>query len=165
VKQVQVYIGMGSNQDKPLEQVRAALNALAHLAVDGDVEVSPLYQTKPVGPQDQPDFINAVAGFRTTLSATGLLHALFAIEKAQGRKRCGERWGPRTLDLDLLLYGDEIIDSSELNVPHPLIKDRAFVLAPLRDIAPGLFVPAQGYVSSLLECIKNPEVSRINAHP
>jgi len=135
---------MGSNQDKPLEQVRAALNALAHLAVDGDVEVSPLYQTKPVGPQDQPDFINAVAGFRTTLSATGLLHALFAIEKAQGRKRCGERWGPRTLDLDLLLYDDLVIKNDDISVPRKEITEYAFVLRPLADIVGTYTHPVEG---------------------
>lgn len=150
VDQVHVYIGIGSNLEQPLDQVNTALTALKSLAVEGEVVASPLYRTNPVGPGDQPYYINAVAGFLTVLLPYDLLSALLTLEKLQGRIRQGEQWGPRTLDLDLLLYGDIFINDENLQVPHPRIKDRMFVLAPLADIAPELLISGQGMVKDLL---------------
>jgi len=148
---VRVYIGLGSNLENPLQQVQSALLELKALAAESTVDVSPYYLTKPVGPQDQPDFINAVASFDTELEANSLLDRLFDIEGKHHRQRQGEQWGPRTLDLDLLLYGDEAINSERLTVPHPRMHERAFVLQPLIDIAPECQIPGRGFVSVLLE--------------
>ncbi|MGC4028191.1 MAG: 2-amino-4-hydroxy-6-hydroxymethyldihydropteridine diphosphokinase [Steroidobacteraceae bacterium] len=143
------YVGVGSNVGEPEGQVRAALAALAALPATRLVATSPLYRTLPFGPVAQDDFINAVAGLLTRLPAQDLFAALRAIETAQGRVRT-ERWGPRTLDLDLLVYGSQRIDSAELSVPHPGIAARGFVLRPLADIAPELQVPGVGRVADLL---------------
>jgi len=102
-----------------------------------------------MGPQDQPDYLNAVVGLQTELSAFKLLGELQNIENLHGRVRDGERWGPRTLDLDLLLYADEVINTPELKVPHPGIAERSFVLLPLAELAPDLVVPNKGSVSKL----------------
>jgi len=147
---VLVYIGLGSNLNDPVQQLESSLLALQLLTIDSAMTVSPLYVTQPVGPQDQPDFVNAVAGFHTELPASELLKQLFEIEDAHQRQRGSQQWGPRTLDLDLLLYGDEVILSEHLQVPHPRIYERAFVLQPLSDIAPDLQIPGQGAVSELL---------------
>lgn len=148
---MQVYIGLGSNLENPVEQLKTAIQALNTLSDRGEMKVSPMYQTQPVGPQDQPDFINAVVGFDTSLSATQLLDELQAIESAQHRQRDAQRWGPRTLDLDLLLYGEEVIDNDRLQVPHPRLHQRAFVLLPLSDIAPDLDIPGMGVLSDLVD--------------
>ncbi|MCW8964820.1 MAG: 2-amino-4-hydroxy-6-hydroxymethyldihydropteridine diphosphokinase [Gammaproteobacteria bacterium] len=147
---VLVYIGLGSNLNDPQQQIESALLALQAVAIDSTMTVSARYITQPVGPQDQPDFVNAVAGFHTHLSADELLDRLFEIEDAQQRQRGAEQWGPRTLDLDLLLYGDEMTSTDRLQIPHPRIHERAFVLQPLSDIAPELQIPGQGTVSGLL---------------
>jgi len=143
------YVGLGSNVADPQAQVRRALAALGGLPSTRLVAASPLYRTRPFGPVVQDDFINAVAGLLTQLPAPQLLVALQALEAAQGRVR-GERWGPRTLDLDLLVYGSQRIDLPGLAVPHPGIAERGFVLRPLADIAPGLDVPGVGNVARLL---------------
>ena len=148
---VQVYIGLGSNLDNPQTHIYTALSELRSLALDDAVVSSPLYVTSPVGPRDQPDYVNAVAGFDTRLDAHELLHEILDIEQKHGRKRTGSQWGPRTLDLDLLLYGEDVIQTKMLTVPHPRIRERAFVLKPLADIAPGLQIPGQGDVHDLLE--------------
>ncbi len=114
---------------------------------------SKLYATEPWGNRDQPDFINAVAVLDTPLSARELLDALLLIERNAGRERSGERWGPRTLDLDILLYGDSRIDEPALHVPHPRLHERAFVLVPLAEIAPLLYIPGAGRVVDLLSRI------------
>jgi len=147
---VLVYIGLGSNLDDPQQQIESALLALQAVAIDSRMTVSARYITQPVGPQNQPDFVNAVTAFHTRLSADELLDRLFEIEDAQQRQRGSEQWGPRTLDLDLLLYGEEMISTDRLQVPHPRICERAFVLQPLSDIAPELQIPGQGAVSDLL---------------
>lgn len=132
------YIGLGSNLDKPQKQVETAINAIANL---GDIcAQSPWYQSQAIGPGDQGDYINGVIELQTTLSAHELLHALQAIENQQGRVRT-VRWGERTLDLDILLFNKEQIDSEELIIPHPRMTERAFVLYPLLDIAPTLKLP------------------------
>lgn len=115
------------------------------------MKVSAFYLTQPVGPQDQPDFVNAVASFATTLDADALLDQLLVIEDAHNRQRQAQQWGPRTLDLDLLLYGDEVISTDRLIVPHPRMHERAFVLQPLSDIAEDLQIPGQGAVSDCLQ--------------
>jgi len=144
-----VYVGIGSNLQQPHDQVQAAVRALRQLPMTELLAVSPLYRSPPMGPGDQPDYINAAAALATTLVPEVLLDGLQAIESRQGRVR-GERWGPRTLDLDILLYGDRVIDSPRLQVPHPGIADRAFVLVPLFDIAPGLRIPQLGPLVGLV---------------
>lgn len=138
---VRAYIGLGSNLAVPLRQVRQAIAELAQLPASRLVAVSRIYRSRPMGPADQPDYINAVAAIETRLLPLKLLDSLQAIEKAHGRVRGAVQWGPRTLDLDLLLYGDEIIAEARLTVPHPGMAERNFVLQPLADIAPSLQLP------------------------
>jgi len=114
-----------------------------------------------MGPQDQPEFINAAAALVTSLSPRGLLEALLGIERAHGRRRDGTRWGPRSLDLDLLMYGDFALHESSLTLPHPGLHERAFVLYPLADIAPELAVPGHGTVSALRERCRDAGVRRL----
>lgn len=144
------YVGIGSNQDDPLAQIRRAFQALNAIPTSRCVAQSPLYRTAPVGgPPDQPDYLNAVAAVDTTLAPKELLAALQAIETAQGRVRT-VRWGARTLDLDLLLYGQITQDDPQLTLPHPRMHERAFVLHPLRDIAPNLTLPGRGRLDECL---------------
>lgn len=148
---VPAYIGIGSNLNDPPSQIRCAFQALAQLPASQLIGCSPWYRTAPVGgPTGQPDYLNAVAALETTLTPEALLAALQAIETAQGRVRF-ERWGPRTLDLDLLLYGLITRDDPELTLPHPRLHQRAFVLYPLHDIAPHLTIPGRGPLTTLLE--------------
>lgn len=134
------YIGLGSNLQDPEAQIDQALDALALLPDSRLTAVSSLYRSAPLGPSDQPDYLNAVAMFDTRLAALALLDALQAIEQQQGRVR-ERHWGPRTIDLDLLLYGAEQIDLPRLQVPHPQMLLRSFVLVPLAELAPGLHLP------------------------
>lgn len=129
------YIGLGSNLDGPRRRIEHALMALGGLPLTRLITHSPLYASKPVGPQDQPDFVNAVALLATRLSPLALLDQLQALEQAHRRLR-ERHWGPRTLDLDLLLFDDRHLDLPRLRVPHPAMRERAFVLLPLADIAP-----------------------------
>lgn len=131
---VVAYIALGSNLQDPLAQLRSAVAALANLPDTQLQRVSSCWRSAAVGPGDQPDYLNAVARIDTGLDAAALLEALQSIETAQGRVRT-ERWGPRTLDLDLLLYGDATIDTPTLIVPHPRMTQRDFVLYPLREIS------------------------------
>ncbi len=144
------WIGVGSNLDGPAERVRAAFDALAAIPETELIAASPLYGSAPMGPADQPDYVNAVAHLRTTLEPHALLDALQRLEAEAGRERAGERWGPRVLDLDLLLFGDRRIDDARLRLPHPGIAERIFVLRPLADMAPDLDVPGLGRVDELL---------------
>ena len=137
---VRAYIGLGSNLNGPIGQVRQALEALRTLPHTRLKACSPLYRSRPLGPPGQADYINAVADIDTKLPALELLTALQWLENRQGRVRA-ERWGPRTLDLDILLYGDLLLDDPRLTIPHPRLPERAFVLYPLRDIAPQLRLP------------------------
>jgi 2-amino-4-hydroxy-6-hydroxymethyldihydropteridine diphosphokinase len=143
------YIGIGSNLDDPERQVRAALEALRRLPRSTFAGASRLYRTAPWGRADQPWFVNAAAAISTVLSPRELLEALLAIERAQGRTRDGERWGPRAIDLDILVYGDLAIDEPGLRIPHPHLRERAFVLLPLADLDPALEIPGQGRVDAL----------------
>lgn len=136
------YIGLGSNQGNSLATLKSALSDLAQHALIEVQAVSSFYQTKPVGPQNQPDYVNAVAALNTDLSAQDLLALLLEIERLHGRVRdTNLRWGPRTLDLDLLLYGDEMIQEANLIIPHPELAKRAFVVYPLLEIAADLILP------------------------
>lgn len=143
------YVGLGSNLDDPAAQVAHALDALERLPGVQAVRRSRLFRTAPWGRTDQPHFVNAAAELATTLSPHALLQALQALEARFGRAR-REHWGPRVLDLDLLLYGDARIEDDLLQLPHPHLHERAFVLAPLADLAPGLVVPGHGSVCALL---------------
>ena len=157
-----VYIGIGSNLGQPLEQVRRARDALADLPGTRLIGMSPLYRNPAIGPGDQPDYVNAVAAIETRLGPHALLDALQAIEARQGRTRGAVRWQPRTVDLDLLVYGDRAISDQRLTVPHPHIHERAFVLKPLLDLAPDLDVPGLGPVASLLACVADGLLRRID---
>ncbi len=139
-----VYIGLGSNLAEPRQQLRGALDALARIPNSQLAVVSSLYLSDPLGPADQPRYNNAVAALDTSLSPLALLDALQAIELAQGRERKAERWGPRTLDLDILLFGNRLISEPRLTVPHYHMHARAFVLYPLAEIAPAELKLADG---------------------
>lgn len=147
---LRAYIGLGSNLDDPVAQLRRALRALATLPMTQLHAHSSLYRSAPLGGLDQPEYINAVAALDTRLTAADLLENLFAIERAQGRVRGGAHWQSRTLDLDLLLYGDQHIDDATLTVPHPAFSERAFVLYPLQEIAPVLNIPGMGDLGTLI---------------
>ncbi|MDU3157174.1 2-amino-4-hydroxy-6-hydroxymethyldihydropteridine diphosphokinase [Hafnia alvei] len=145
-----VYIALGSNLANPLHQVQSALNALAELPQTTLIATSSLYRTPPLGPQDQPDYLNAVVALDTDLSAENLLDHTQKIELEHGRVRKDERWGPRTLDLDILLFGDEIISTERLTVPHYDMKNRQFMLYPLAEIAPELRFPSGESLQSVM---------------
>lgn len=146
----QVYIALGSNLATPVQQLENALQALQQLPHSQLVAVSHFYQSKPLGPQDQPDYVNAVACLTTALAPLDLLNQLQRIEQEQGRVRL-RRWGERTLDLDILLYGDEIIQSERLTVPHYDMQHREFVIVPLYEIAPNLTLPDGKNVADLVQ--------------
>ncbi len=143
------YIGLGSNLQNPIEQIHSARAAITALAHTKEQVFSSLYQSLPMGPQDQPDYVNAVMAVITDLSPIELLRALQAIENNQGRVR-SERWGARTLDLDILLYGNQVLELRDLIVPHVGLAERAFVLYPLYEIAPQLIIPTKGKLVDLL---------------
>ncbi|MCG7915584.1 MAG: 2-amino-4-hydroxy-6-hydroxymethyldihydropteridine diphosphokinase [Candidatus Thiodiazotropha weberae] len=158
---VAVYIGLGSNLQNPKWQVESALAELAQLSDSMMVSHSSLYRSRPLGPQDQDDFINAVAHLTTTLAADSLLDALQLLEQQHHRVR-ERRWGPRSLDLDLLLYGDQTIDTPRLIVPHPEIAKRSFVVLPLLEIAPAdLRIPGLGSLQTLSTGIERRDIERL----
>jgi 2-amino-4-hydroxy-6-hydroxymethyldihydropteridine diphosphokinase len=159
---VPAYIGIGSNLGDSLARVRAAFDSLAQIPGCRLIARSGLYRTKPFGPVEQGDFINAVAGLLTVLPAAALLAAIRGIEAAAGRVRA-ERWGPRILDLDLLVFGNQRIATPELTVPHPGIAERGFVLAPLADIAPALHVPGLGRAETLLRALPEAGITEVIA--
>ena len=158
---IAAFIGIGSNLDEPLRQIRNALDLLDDLPGCHVTRHSSIYRSAPFGPVEQPDFMNAVAELETAVPADILLSCLQEIERVQGRSRDGERWGPRIIDLDLLVYGDAKIDLPDLQVPHPGIGERNFVLLPLREIAPQLVIPGLGAVIGLKIDEHNPQISRI----
>jgi 2-amino-4-hydroxy-6-hydroxymethyldihydropteridine diphosphokinase len=145
-----VYIGLGSNLAKPVSQINSAHTAIASIAGVQELAFSSLYHSLPMGPQDQPDYVNAVMCVATDLLPMDLLRCLQNIEKEHGRVRKGERWGARTLDLDILIYGDQEIDLPDLTVPHKGIAERSFVLHPLFEIAPQLAVPGKSLIAELV---------------
>ena len=154
-----VYIGIGANLDNPQQQVKEAIAELDLLPSTQLIQASSLYHSKPVGPQDQPDYINAVACIETVLAPIELLDALQNLEQQHGRIR-KRHWGERTLDLDILLIDQHIIESERLTVPHPYATERSFVLFPLEEIAPELIFPNGKPLQQLCEQIAN-DVVRI----
>ena len=145
------YIAIGSNLASPLEQVNAAVQALGEIPQSKIVAVSSFYRTPPLGPQDQPDYLNAAVVLETALNAETLLDNTQRIELQQGRVRKEERWGPRTLDLDLMLFGHETINTERLTVPHYDMKNRGFMLWPLFEVAPDLIFPDGISLKSILD--------------
>ena len=145
-----VYIGLGSNLAEPLKQLRGALAALAALPQTQLLAQSSFYVSDPLGPADQPRYVNAVAALDSALEPLVLLDALQAIELSQGRERKAERWGPRTLDLDILLFGERLLNNARLTVPHYHMHARPFVLYPLAELAPELCLPDGRALSELL---------------
>jgi 2-amino-4-hydroxy-6-hydroxymethyldihydropteridine diphosphokinase len=158
---VPAYVALGSNLDDPRAQVERAFAALAGLPQTRLVLRSSLYSSTPLGPVAQPDFVNAVAGLLTELEPDALLAALKGLESRLGRARPVVRWGPRRIDLDLLVHGTARSATDELQLPHPGIAERAFVLAPLAEIAPDLEVPGLGRVRTLLARVDTATVERI----
>lgn len=138
---IRVYLALGSNLADPLHQVRNALDALAAIPHTRRAAVSSFYRTPPYGPPDQPDYLNAAVALDTQLSPEALLDHTQRIELEQGRVRKAERWGPRTLDLDILLFGDRVLNTPRLTVPHYDMHNRAFMLVPLLEIAPQARLP------------------------
>lgn len=158
---IRVYIGLGSNLDDPRTQLKKAIVSMEMVPSTCVVKTSSFYRSKPVGPQDQPDYINAVVELNTELSAVVLLDYLQAIENEQGRVR-EQKWGPRTLDLDILLYGDETIDDDRLQVPHVEMHKRGFVLIPLQEVAPECVIPGIGAVNSLLQQVDANDLTKLS---
>ncbi len=158
---VTAYIGLGSNLVEPQAQVRAGQAALAALPQTTVEACSALYASAPIGLVNQPDFVNAACRVRTALPARTLMQALLDIEKQQGRVRSTAKGGPRTLDLDLLLYGDLVLDSPDLTLPHPRLHQRAFVLHPLCELDAGLLIPGRGRAADLLAACAGQRVERL----
>ncbi len=158
------YIGLGSNLDNPQLQLTTALAGLDGIPDSTLVKYSSFYRSKPVGPDNQPDFINAVALLNSGLTALQLLGRLQSIENRHGRIRDGQRWGPRTLDLDMLMYGNEIINEPELMVPHPEIRHRNFVLIPLLELAPDIRIPGLGRADDLLAEVGRAGITKLGEY-
>ncbi|WP_279050021.1 2-amino-4-hydroxy-6-hydroxymethyldihydropteridine diphosphokinase [Cedecea davisae] len=154
------YIALGSNQASPLEQVSSALDALAAITHSRVVATSSFYRTPPLGPQDQPDYLNAAVVLETDLPGEALLDQTQRIELEHGRVRKEERWGPRTLDLDIMLFGSEVIHTERLTVPHYDMKNRAFMLVPLLEIAPDCRFPDGQAVAEILANLSREGITR-----
>ncbi len=154
---IKCFIGLGSNLENPVTQVTTALLELERLDQCRNLIHSSLYRSDPVGPPGQPDYINAVASLETSLQPLELLDAMQAIEQQHQRVRI-QHWGPRTLDLDLLLFGDQLINNDRLTVPHSYLQERNFVLFPLAEIAPNLSIPAG---KTLPEYLKNCKIDTL----
>jgi len=159
--EVLAYIGLGSNLDNPESQLKTAIEALIGLPQTRLQARSSLYRSAPMGPQDQPDYLNAVVQLSTGLEPEALLDKLQGIEQAQGRVRA-QHWGPRTLDLDILLYGEDVVATERLKIPHPGIAERSFVLYPLAEINGQLEIPGLGGVGSLMEQCPDAGLSRLS---
>ena len=159
------YVAVGANLDEPLARVIASFDALAQVRDTRLISRSRLYRTAPLGPQDQPDYINAVVGLLTQLSATELLVELKALERALGRDAPLVRWGPRRIDFDLSVFGAERLQTEVLTVPHPGVPVRNFVLYPLLDIAPDLVVPGQGRIRELASRVSTDGLSALASTP
>lgn len=148
------FVGLGGNQGDAVATLRSAVQALSGLPQTRLLQASGLYLTPAWGLQQQPDFVNGVAMLETQLDPRALLEALLGVERDFGRDRqAGSRWGPRTLDLDLLLYGDAVIGEPGLQVPHPHLHERAFALVPLLEIAPDILIPGQGRARDALSSL------------
>jgi 2-amino-4-hydroxy-6-hydroxymethyldihydropteridine diphosphokinase len=161
---IPAYIGLGSNLDDPVVQINCALEGIAGFEATRLITASPLYSNPPMGPQDQPDYVNAVAGLLTSKPAQELLELMQGLEQQMGRARAeGDRWGPRVIDLDLLIYGREQMSVPGLDLPHSGISERNFVLLPLCNIAPTLHVPGQGAVNVLTARVDGDALVKIEA--
>ena len=158
---IPAYVGLGSNLHGPARQIEVAFRLLGKIPATRVVKQSSLYRSVPFGGVEQPDFVNAVASLLTQLTAPELLLELQRIETERGRDRGEVRWGPRVLDLDLLVYSNRTIDEPGLSVPHPGIGERNFVLLPLREIAPDIDIPGLGRLSELDADSVEPKISRI----
>jgi 2-amino-4-hydroxy-6-hydroxymethyldihydropteridine diphosphokinase len=158
---VEAYIGLGSNLSDPHGQVTSALQELNFIPDTLLLETSSLYTSKPMGPSDQPDYVNAVAKISTDLAPEHLLTELQSIEQAHRRQRNGQRWGPRTLDLDIILYSDIQMDTKALQIPHYGVAEREFVLIPLQELQADLIIPGRGTVEELIAKLPPYELSRI----
>lgn len=156
------YLGLGSNQDEPAMQLQRAIEALRTLPDSRLTGVSSLYVSAPISPVRQPDFLNAAVRMETKLLPTALLSLLKGIEAHQGRERTSQRWGPRSLDIDLLLYGGLCIDTPELRLPHPELARRAFVLLPLNELEPALEIPGIGALAELLPQVRDQRIHKLN---
>lgn len=148
-----VFVALGANLGDPLKQAQDAIVAIKQIDQTKVTNISPFYRSKPLGPQDQPDYLNAVIELETSLTPIALLKALQMIEIKLGRTRKADRWGPRTLDLDILLYDDLQINDETLTIPHYDMHKREFVLYPLFDIAPDLILPNQTSLKTLISQI------------
>lgn len=157
----QCYIGLGSNLGESKDTLSSALHALNRRDDIRNMTVSSLYQSKPHGPQDQPDYINAVANFETQLDAEPLLDVLQSIETQYGRVRTGKRWVARTLDLDILLFAEQEINTDRLQVPHPWMKSREFVLYPLFELVPELYFPDGSSLKESLASVSDEGLVRL----
>lgn len=155
------FVALGANLEGPAQHVKQAIEELGRLPESRILRRSSLYRTAPVGLLEQPDFVNAVAQLETSLEPEPLLDALLALEARHGRRR-GSPNAPRTLDLDLLLYGDRRQQDARLTLPHPRMHERAFVLVPLAEIAPGATVPGRGRVSDLLDRVDRTGVEMLD---
>ena len=161
-KKITAYIGLGSNLSDPRAQVINAAKAIGNIIESNVITLSSLYLSKPMGPQDQNDYINAVIAIETSLSALELLDALQSIENSAGRVRKDNRWGARILDCDILLYGNDSIENERLTVPHYGMKLREFVLLPLAEIAPSLHLPDGSSISELASEISNNGIVKLS---
>ena len=155
------YVGLGSNLQGPAAQLDCAFDRLSGISKTRLVSRSSLYRSAPLGGIEQPDFVNAVAALLTRLSARQLLTELQQIENQHGRERNDVRWGPRVLDLDLLVYSDKTINEPDLTVPHSGIAERNFVLLPLREVAPALNIAGLGRIDTIPVNLDEPKISRI----
>lgn len=154
------YIGLGSNLEGPASQILHAFHLLHQIPQSQVIQISRLYQSPPMGPPDQPWYVNAVVALKTELSPEDLLSALQAIELRMGRVR-QQHWGPRRIDLDLLVMGDTQIDTGRLKLPHPGISERSFVLQPLTELAPNLNIPGLGSVQRALQALNLPALQTV----
>ena len=161
MQKVEAYIGLGSNLQDPQVQILRALNDLNQIPDTQLLTHSSLYKSKPMGPSDQPDFINAVAKITTSLDAETLLNVLQEIERKHKRVRKAEQWGPRTLDLDIILFGEMQISTERLQVPHLGLAEREFVLIPLQEIQADLIIPGRGELGDLIKQLPDYQLTKI----
>jgi 2-amino-4-hydroxy-6-hydroxymethyldihydropteridine diphosphokinase len=156
---MRAYVGLGANLGDREATLRRAVERLADAPGVTVVTVSTLRETEPWGPVEQPPFLNGVVAVETDHGPRALLDVLLEIERELGRVRAGERWGPRTIDLDLLLHGDLTCDEPGLTLPHPRLHERRFALEPLAELAPGLVVPGRGTVTALLDALDRDDMA------
>lgn len=164
VEPVVAYIGIGSNLDGPVQQVVDAIRELQNLPLSCCTQASSLYANPPMGSQGQPDYINAVVELHTRLQPDELLAELQSIENRHHRKRGAVQWGPRTLDLDILLYGEQVVNTPDLCIPHPGAHERAFVLYPLMELHDGISIPGRGTIAELVKQVLKGDMQRLDLH-